>query len=103
MEPRVLVVEDDQVALKLLVEVLEREGYEVVPAEGGGEALSKAASFRPQVVVTDLRLGDADGLSVLRDLKALEPPVSQLMSGWSVRVSLPQPAPWVHGAATEST
>ena len=36
-------------------------------------------------------------------LKALVPPVSQVMSGWSVRVSLPQPLPWVQGAATELT
>ncbi len=67
MRERVLVVEDDAVARALLAEVLEREGYEV---EAVGSLAAARAAAPAAVAVTDLRLGDGDGLQFLRELKA---------------------------------
>jgi len=73
MNGRVLVVEDDPVALDLLKEVLHREGHRVFGARSGEEAVAASAASRPQVVVTDLRLAEMDGLALLRALRAADP------------------------------
>lgn len=66
---RVLVVEDDPGLQKFLVSCLKKHGYGVIPASGGGEALSLAKSHNPDLVLLDLGLPDMDGLSVLRELR----------------------------------
>jgi DNA-binding NtrC family response regulator len=73
MSARILVVEDDPVARRLLVEVLEREGHEVRGCPGARIALEEARTFRPAVVVTDVRLGGIDGLTLLREIRAADP------------------------------
>ena len=70
---RVLVVEDDKVALRLLAEVLERDGHKVETSESAEAALQTAREFRPHVVVTDVQLVRMDGLALLRELKNLAP------------------------------
>jgi len=73
MRGRVLVVEDDAVARRLLAEVLEKEGHAVRAASSAEEALAEAGGFRAEVVVTDLRLAEMDGLALLREVKAVDP------------------------------
>ncbi|MHC4939018.1 MAG: sigma-54-dependent transcriptional regulator [Planctomycetota bacterium] len=69
----ILLVEDDRVALDLLAEVLRDSGFEVRAAASGEEALGLARERAPQVVVTDLRLGAMDGLTLLREVRTLAP------------------------------
>jgi len=64
---RVLLVEDDDSIAEPLAEGLRREGFEVVRAGTGAEAL---AAEEPDVVLLDLRLPDLDGFSVCRELRA---------------------------------
>jgi len=71
--PAVLVADDDAVARDLLVEVLEREGYRVRAASGGGEAIALAEREVFDVALVDLRMPEPDGLAVLARLVALEP------------------------------
>ena len=66
---RVLIVDDDRKILDLLVELLELEGYEVSAATDGAEALDKAASFDPDVVVSDVVMPIVGGLELCRRLK----------------------------------
>jgi DNA-binding NtrC family response regulator len=75
MSGRVLVVEDDPVARRLLVESLERAGFSCTGTSGTDEALRAAAAEPPQVVVTDIRLAGADGLELLRALRERLPRV----------------------------
>ncbi len=81
MEPeaRVLVVDDDAVARDLLVEALRKEGYEVEATAGGGEAIARGREQRFDVVLTDLRMGEVDGLDVLREFKQLSPDTSVVL------------------------
>lgn len=65
----VLVIEDKPVNAKLIREILEASGYEVVVAEDAIRGLKLAASLRPWVVLMDLRLPGMDGLSATRRLK----------------------------------
>jgi two-component system KDP operon response regulator KdpE len=66
---RILVVDDEPQILRALRVVLRDEGYEVVPAETGAEALDRAAVRPPEAAIVDLMLPDIDGVEVTRQLR----------------------------------
>jgi two-component system, OmpR family, alkaline phosphatase synthesis response regulator PhoP len=70
MRPRVLVVDDEPDVLELLDFKLSGEGFEVVRAANGLEALRKARCEAPSVIVLDLLLPDLDGIAVYEILRA---------------------------------
>ena len=71
---RLLLVDDDEEACRLLAEVLEREEYEVVPALSADEALSKVEEAGPfDAVLTDLRMPEKSGLDLLKVLRERDP------------------------------
>jgi CheY-like chemotaxis protein len=67
--PRVLVVDDEAGNRDLLRRRLEREGYAVLSADGGGEALAVVAREPVDVILLDMLMPDLDGLTVLGRLK----------------------------------
>jgi two-component system alkaline phosphatase synthesis response regulator PhoP len=66
---KVLVVDDDVKTVELVRLYLDRDGYEVLTAYDGGEALRLARERYPDLVVLDLMLPDIDGLEVCRTLR----------------------------------
>lgn len=66
---RILVVDDDEDILKLVESILAAEGFEVHVARDGPAGLARAAELSPDVVVLDVMLPGADGLSVCRELR----------------------------------
>jgi signal transduction histidine kinase/DNA-binding response OmpR family regulator len=66
----VLVVDDDPVSLDLLSMTLGKEGYRVIHARSGEEALEQARAHRPQAITLDVLMPRMDGWSVLVALKA---------------------------------
>lgn len=68
--PRVLVVEDEEDLRANVRYRFRREGYEVVEAGSGREALAAAISRTPHLVLLDISLPDIDGNEVLRHLRA---------------------------------
>lgn len=67
--PLVLVVEDEAAMVRLLRAALASQGFRVVEATNGQEALRQAATRSPDVVVLDLGLPDLDGFEVARRLR----------------------------------
>jgi DNA-binding response OmpR family regulator len=67
---RILLVDDEQPVQKLLSFPLEKEGYEVVPALDGQEALTRFENERFDLVVLDIMLPKMDGLEVCRRMRA---------------------------------
>jgi len=67
---RVLVVEDEQDLAELLSYNLKADGFEVETVGTGSSAISRARTFRPDVVLLDVMLPDVSGTEVLRMLKA---------------------------------
>ncbi|MBI2163177.1 MAG: sigma-54-dependent Fis family transcriptional regulator [candidate division NC10 bacterium] len=63
---KVLVVEDDPEMLALVCEHLESEGYRAAGTDRGAEAIARVRAEEFDVVLTDLRMPDVDGLEVLR-------------------------------------
>jgi DNA-binding response OmpR family regulator len=68
--PRVLVVDDDPQVVRLLRVNLELEGYDVVSASDGNEALEAVAAEDPDLVVCDVMMPGMDGIEVVRRLRA---------------------------------
>ena len=69
---RVLVVDDNVKAVELLATALEAEGYRVMRAYGGAEAIEVARSARPDLVILDLMMPEVSGFEVARALRESE-------------------------------
>jgi CheY-like chemotaxis protein len=68
--PLVLVADDDADILDLVSHILTSQGYEIVAASDGAEALELARERRPQLAVLDVSMPNLDGLEVTRRLRA---------------------------------
>lgn len=68
--PTVLVAEDDEDILLLVATRLTRDGFDVVTARNGAEALELVRELRPQVAVLDIGMPPPDGLEVVRRIRA---------------------------------
>ena len=67
--PQIILVADDDPSVGALLKItLERAGYRVVPAFDGEDALAKAKSVRPDLVVLDVMMPGVDGYHVAQDL-----------------------------------
>ena len=67
---RILVVDDNDMNLKLISAVLDLAGYDVVTADDAGAAFAAIRRAPPDLVLMDIQLPDLDGLEVTRRLKA---------------------------------
>jgi DNA-binding response OmpR family regulator len=67
---RVLLVDDEDSLRKVMTDLLIRDGFDVVEARNGVEALDQVDRHAPDVVVLDLNLPGMDGYSVLTELRA---------------------------------
>jgi DNA-binding NtrC family response regulator len=68
----ILVVEDTQASLRLLADLLTRQGYRVRPASDGDLALKSVAAKAPDLILLDVKMPGMDGYEVCRRLKADE-------------------------------
>ncbi len=65
---KILVVDDSPVELQHLKGIVEGAGYQVVTASNGKEALEKAKSFHPDVILMDLVMDGVDGFEACRNI-----------------------------------
>ena len=72
---RVLVVDDEEGIRSFVAESLERDGHDVVTAADGKAALAAAREEPFDVVITDLRMPEVDGMTVVRTLRTEQPDV----------------------------
>ncbi|MCZ8325527.1 MAG: response regulator [Sphingomonadaceae bacterium] len=70
MAKRILVVEDNDLNRKLFCDVLRSQGYAVEPCADGLEALDKARSFVPNLIIMDIQLPNVSGLDLIEAAKA---------------------------------
>lgn len=69
MAKRVLVVEDNELNLKLFCDLLRAHGFVVEPVSDGREVLEKARSFVPNLIVMDIQLPHVSGLELIEQIK----------------------------------
>lgn len=70
MEKKILIVDDEVYILHILDFSLGAEGYEVITAADGEEAIEKAKTEKPDLVVLDIMMPKVDGFEACRRLKA---------------------------------
>src|SRR2546427_3843861 len=69
MPKSVLIVDDNQHLRTIYSSILRASGYEIVEAEKGADAIEKAASAQPHVILLDLVLPHINGIDVARSMK----------------------------------
>jgi two-component system response regulator GlrR len=76
---RILVVDDDPGLLRLLTIRLRAENYDVEAVENGLQAIAAATRFRPDLVISDLRMDQLDGIGLLKELQSRWPGLKVIM------------------------
>jgi two-component system cell cycle response regulator DivK len=66
---RVLVVEDNELNLKLFCDLLRAHGFTTEPVRDGREAVARAKAFEPDLVVMDIQLPHVSGLELIGQMK----------------------------------
>ena len=72
MSPKILVIDDNPINLKLVSELLEFEGYKILKAADAEEAQVVLAGTLPELILMDIALPGMDGLTLTRKLKGEE-------------------------------
>ncbi len=70
MSKTVLIVEDNELNMKLFNDLLEASGYKTVKTRDGRTVLELARAHRPNLIIMDIQLPEISGLTVTRNLKA---------------------------------
>lgn len=70
MAKTVLIVEDNELNMKLFNDLLQAHGYVTVGTRHGGEAVDLARQHRPDLILMDIQLPEISGIDVTRRLKA---------------------------------
>ncbi|MGC4097538.1 MAG: response regulator [Nitrospira sp.] len=78
---KVLIVDDDQMNCDLLQNVFIRQGYQVMSTTSGREGLSLFRAHNPRVTLLDLRMPEMDGLTVLKEIRAIDPHAPVIILG----------------------
>ncbi|KAF0144890.1 MAG: ATP-dependent Lon protease [Nitrospirae bacterium] len=78
-KPRILVVDDEEVARKNLAHILSKENYTVSTAANGMEALKKMAQSEFDVILTDFKMEKIDGMEILERTKTKFPETEVIM------------------------
>lgn len=70
MAKTILIVEDDELNMKLMNDLLRAKGYETIQTKNGGDALPLVREHRPDLVIMDIQLPGISGLDATRAIKA---------------------------------
>ena len=72
MGQKILIVEDNELNLKLFCDLLRAHGYDAEPVRDGREALDRARAFGPDLVVMDIQMPHVSGLELIEQMKSDE-------------------------------
>jgi DNA-binding NtrC family response regulator len=78
-DAKLLIVDDERIALKNLEHVMAKEGYEITSTQSGPNALKLLDEQQFDVVLTDLKMEKVDGLQILRKCRELYPDMEVIM------------------------
>ena len=78
---KLLIVDDDQMNCDLLQNVFTRHGYQVISTTSGREGLGLFRKHAPRVTLLDLRMPEMDGLTVLKEIRAIDPHAPVIILG----------------------
>ena len=79
MKPLILIVDDEETQRTMLKKTLVREGYDVEIASGGNEALETFREISADVVVTDIKMPDMNGIQLFQEIKKINSDTSVIL------------------------
>ena len=79
MQPRIVIIDDDDSLRRVLEYSLQVAGYAVAAAASGEEGLALCSEQRPDLVISDLQMPGMDGMQVLQDVKRQHPETPIIM------------------------
>lgn len=72
-KPTILIADDDPLILNMIIDVLSADGYHLLVARDGREAIQLASTNKPDLMLIDVVMPEVDGYAVMRDLHEREP------------------------------
>ena len=87
MEKKVLIVDDDERVVQSIAGVLEDEGFQVITAKSGEEAIGIFEQKKPDVTLLDIWMPGMDGIEVLKRLKRMAPDCQAIMISGHATIS----------------
>jgi DNA-binding NtrC family response regulator len=75
---KILVIDDDENVAFVTRQWLEREGYDVEVACSAAEGYFTYLVFKPDIVLTDIAMGEEDGLTLMKRIRGHEPKISTI-------------------------
>ena len=78
-QAKILIIDDERIALRNLEHVMKKEGYDVTGTQSGANALKLLEETRFDVVLTDLRMEKVDGMQILKKTRELYPDTEVIM------------------------
>jgi CheY-like chemotaxis protein len=88
-KPRVLVADDEPVIADTLAMILNQSGFETRAVYSGEKALEMASSFRPEMIISDVIMGDLNGIDAAIRIRELLPGIKILLfSGQAATANL---------------
>lgn len=69
---KILIIEDDEILVKMYKRKLEHEGFEVATAFSGGEGMIAAPQEKPDLILLDIMMPAVDGFEVIKNLRAVK-------------------------------
>ncbi len=101
MSTKILIVDDEPNLLRLIGYALEHEGYQVVVAQSGAEALSKVQAEQPDLMILDVMLPDMSGIEVCQQVRSRPEMISLPIIMLSARAQVPDKIAGLQAGADE--
>ena len=76
---KILVVDDQVIVQRLLIETFQEDQHEVETAANGAEALRLFMTFKPDLILMDMKIPGMNGIEILRQIRALDRRVTLIM------------------------
>jgi len=70
MAKKILVIDDEELITKSLLKLLDTEGYDVAVARNGSEALARVKESDFDLIISDVRMPEMDGIETIRQIRA---------------------------------
>jgi CheY-like chemotaxis protein len=84
---KILVIDDDKLVREMLVQMLEKEGYEIESASDGDIALKKFHTYNPDLIVTDIIMPEKEGIELIQRFLIEKPDVKIIaISGGALNI-----------------
>ncbi len=78
-EESILIIDDEEIMRNLLTDILTDAGYKVISASGGREGIKQIKGRFFDLVITDLKMPDMDGIKVLEEVKKIDPAIISIV------------------------